>query len=194
MTAIWCGDPTLIAQNFGFLKKCNFDISVVHLGFGAILGDPKFGSIHVGSPHHMVVTGYTWLIVVINYNNEVCSCSNNTVSKAFWQKKVLPEQRISRCGVIYSWIFDHTWHVLVQVHVHTRTCQLCKRGWSILENTRFNFAWNSKVKHLKETFQRDHLFMQINVPYQTSDIFTGHNFVSISFPKNIQLEKNIYEI
>ena len=26
----------------------NFDIYVVHLGFGAILGDPKFGAIHVG--------------------------------------------------------------------------------------------------------------------------------------------------
>ena len=26
----------------------NFDISVVHLVFGAILGDPKFGAIHVG--------------------------------------------------------------------------------------------------------------------------------------------------
>ena len=101
MTAIWCGDPTWIAPNFGFLKMCNFYISVVHLGFGAILGDPKFGSIHVGSPHHVAVTGYTWLIVVINCNNEVCSCSNNTVSKAFWQKKVLPEQRISCCGVIY---------------------------------------------------------------------------------------------
>ena len=26
----------------------NFDICVVHLGFEAILGDPKFGAIHVG--------------------------------------------------------------------------------------------------------------------------------------------------
>ena len=26
----------------------NFDICVVHLGFGEILGDPKFGAIHVG--------------------------------------------------------------------------------------------------------------------------------------------------
>ena len=59
VTAIWCGDPTWIAPNFEFLKMCNFDIYVVHLGFGAILGDPKFGSFHVGSPHHMAVTGYT---------------------------------------------------------------------------------------------------------------------------------------
>ena len=34
--------------------------------------------------------------------NEFCSPSNNTVSKAFWQKKVLPEQRISYCEGIYS--------------------------------------------------------------------------------------------
>ena len=59
MTAIWCGDPTWMAQNFEFLKMSNFDIYVVHLAFGAILGDPKFGSFHVGSPHHMAVTGYT---------------------------------------------------------------------------------------------------------------------------------------
>ena len=37
----------------------NFDICVVDLGFGAILGDPKFGSFHVGSPHHVAVNGYT---------------------------------------------------------------------------------------------------------------------------------------
>ena len=101
MTAIWCGDPTWIAQNFGFLKMSNFDICVVHLGFGAILGDPKFEPFHVGSPHHVAVTGYTWLIVVINSNNELCSRSNNTVSKAFWQKKVLQEQKISCCEGIY---------------------------------------------------------------------------------------------
>ena len=87
-----------LPPNFGLLKMCNFDISVVYLGFGAIWVNPCF---HVGWPHHMAVTGYTWLIVVINCNNEVCSCSNNTVWKAFWQKKVLPEQRISCCGVIY---------------------------------------------------------------------------------------------
>ena len=86
MTAIWCGDPTWIAPNFELLKMCNFNIYVVHLGFGAILGDPKFGSFHVESPHLMAVTGYTWLIVVINSNNELCSRSNNTVSKAFWWK------------------------------------------------------------------------------------------------------------
>ena len=38
---------------------CNFDIYVGHLGFGAILGDPKFGAIYVGSPHHIAVTAYT---------------------------------------------------------------------------------------------------------------------------------------
>ena len=43
-------DPRWLAQNFGFLKMFNFDIYVVHLSFTAILGNPKFGSFHVG--HH----------------------------------------------------------------------------------------------------------------------------------------------
>ena len=138
MTAIWCGDPTWIAQNFGFLKMSNFDICVVHLGFGAILGDPKFGPFHVGSPHHMAVTGYTWLTLVINCNNEVCSPSNNTVSKAFWRKKVLSEQKISYCEGIYKewilkWAVIHRkkrclhkhWHLYVSIWIkfpysHTR--------------------------------------------------------------------------
>ena len=128
MTATWCSDRTWIAPNFGFLKMCNFDISVVHLGFGAILGDPKFGSIHVGSPHHMAVTGYTWLIVVINCNNEVCSCSNNTVSKAFWQKKVLPEQRISCCGVIYNeesfQLINTKWAISCTSRTKQQKCQV----------------------------------------------------------------------
>ena len=45
-----CGDPTWMAQNFGFLEMSNFDIYVVHSAFGAILGDPKFG----------------WLTLVVN--------------------------------------------------------------------------------------------------------------------------------
>ena len=100
-----CGVVTQhgMTQNLGFLKVSNFDIYVVHLAFGAILGDSKFGSFHVGSPHLMAVTGHSWLTLVGNSNNEVCSPSNNTVSKAFWQKKVLPEQRISYCEGIYIW-------------------------------------------------------------------------------------------
>ena len=96
-----CGDQRWKDQNFGFLEMSNFDIYVVESAFGAILGDPKFGSFHVGSPHLMAVTGHSWLTLVGNSNNEVCSPANNTVSKAFWQKKVLPEQRISYCEGIY---------------------------------------------------------------------------------------------
>ena len=99
-----CGDPTWMAQNFGFLEMSNFDIYAVESAFGAILGDPKFGSFHVGSPHLMAVTGHSWLTLVGNSNNEVCSPSNNTVSKAFWQKKVLPQQRISYCEGIYLYL------------------------------------------------------------------------------------------
>ena len=62
----------------------NFDIYVVPLAFGAILADPKFGSFHVGSTHHLAVTGYNELTLVVNCMNELCSSSNNTVSKAFW--------------------------------------------------------------------------------------------------------------
>ena len=103
-----CGVVTQhgMTQNLGFLKVSSFDIYVVHLAFGAILGDSKFGSFHVGSPHLMAVTGHSWLTLVGNSNNEVCSPSNNTVSKAFWQKKVLPEQRISYCEGIYMLIYQ----------------------------------------------------------------------------------------
>ena len=59
MTAIRCGDPTWMAQNFGFLEMSNFNIYVVESAFGAILGDPKFGPFHVGSPHLMAVTGHS---------------------------------------------------------------------------------------------------------------------------------------
>ena len=104
-----CGVVTQdgMTQNLGFLKMSNFDIYVVLLAFGAILW-PKFGSFHVGSPHHLAVTGYNELTLVVNCMNELCSSSNNTVSKAFWRKKVLPEQRISYCAGIYSvLIFTH---------------------------------------------------------------------------------------
>ena len=96
----------------------NFDTCVVHSGIGAILGDPKSGAIHVGSQHYIALTAYTWITLVINCNNEVCSHTNNTVSKAFLQKKVLPKQRISSCGVIY---------MLVSV-LDART-QLGLNGW-----------------------------------------------------------------
>ena len=59
VTAMRCGDPTWMAQNFGFLKMSNFDIYVVHSAFEAILGDPKSGSFHVGLPHLMAVIGHS---------------------------------------------------------------------------------------------------------------------------------------
>ena len=56
-----CGVVTQhgMTQNLVFLKMSNFDIYVLLSGFGAILGDRKFGSFHVGSRHHVAVTGYT---------------------------------------------------------------------------------------------------------------------------------------
>ena len=45
-----------------------------------IFRNPKFWAIHLGSPHSIALACYPWLILVINCDNEVCSCSNNTVS------------------------------------------------------------------------------------------------------------------
>ena len=59
VTAMRCGDPRWKDPNFEFLEMFNFNIYVVESAFGAILGDPKFGSFHVGSPHLMAVTGHS---------------------------------------------------------------------------------------------------------------------------------------
>ena len=59
VTAMRCADPRWKDPNFVFLEMSNFDIYVVESAFGAILGDPKFGSFHVGSPHLMAVTGHS---------------------------------------------------------------------------------------------------------------------------------------
>ena len=49
-----CGVVTQhgMTQNLRFLKMSNFNIYVVHLAFGAILGDSKFGSCHSMLGHH----------------------------------------------------------------------------------------------------------------------------------------------
>ena len=88
-----CCNLICIAPNFGSPEMCNFDLYVVDLGFTAILGDPKFGAVHMRVQHCIALTAYTWLILVINCNNEVCSHSNNAVSREFWRKKVLSLQR-----------------------------------------------------------------------------------------------------
>ena len=59
-----------------------------------IFRNPKFWAIHVGSPHHMAVTGCNELILVNNCKTEFRSFSYNYNSKALWQKKVFPEQMI----------------------------------------------------------------------------------------------------
>ena len=55
----------------------------------------KFWSFHLGSPHLVAVTGCNGLILANNFKTEVRSSSTNNISKACWQKKVLPEQVIS---------------------------------------------------------------------------------------------------
>ena len=81
---------------------CKFYMCALDLGFTGILGDPKFGAIHMRVQHCIALTAYTWLTLVINCNNEVCSHSNNTVSREFFQKKVRSLQKISYCVGIYT--------------------------------------------------------------------------------------------
>ena len=49
--------------------------------------------------------------MVINCNNEVCSPSNNNVSRAFWKKKGRSLQKDVTLRVIYSYLF----HVLSSI-------------------------------------------------------------------------------
>ena len=94
MTAIWCGDPTCIAPKFGSPKIAPMAKCTTHMSKLDISRDPKFWAIHVGSQHHIAVTGYNILILVNNCKTEFHSFSYNYNSKAFWQKKVFPKQRI----------------------------------------------------------------------------------------------------
>ena len=102
VTAMRCGDPRWKDHKmFEFLEMFRFRHICGGISFWSNFGRPKIWVFPCGSPHLMAVTGHSWLTLVGNSNNEVCSPSNNTVSKAFWQKKVLPEQRISYCEGIY---------------------------------------------------------------------------------------------
>ena len=85
-----------ISKNVQFRHMCGAFRFWSNFGWPKIWGNPCW------SPSCIALACYSWLILVINCNNEVCSYSNNTVLKAFWQKKVLPKQRISCCGVIYN--------------------------------------------------------------------------------------------
>ena len=86
--------PKMGSPKFWIFKNVQFRHICGAFEFWSNFGWPKIWVIPCWSPHLIVRDCYPWLIMVIN--------SNNTVSKAFWQKKVLPEQRISCCGVIYN--------------------------------------------------------------------------------------------
>ena len=79
-----CHNPKCNVPNFVILEMCDFDIYVTNFAFREFFEDPKFGTLHLGLWHFFALTHYTWLILVINCNNEVCAPLNNTVSKAFW--------------------------------------------------------------------------------------------------------------
>ena len=111
-----------IALDFGSLKMSNFDIYVKLSAFTAFLGDPKFRISHFGLLHCIALADYTWLIMVINCNNEVCSPSNNNVSRAFSKKKVLPRQ----------WYFPLRVISKTRMHssrMHTICNSGCLSGW-----------------------------------------------------------------
>ena len=57
-----------------------------------ISGDPQFGAIHVGSPHHIALPDYNPLILVNNCKTEFCSFSYNYNSRASCKKKVMSPQ------------------------------------------------------------------------------------------------------
>ena len=49
--------------------------------------DRKFGTLHLGLLPCIAVTDYSWLIMVNNCNNEVCSPSNNNVLEGILEKE-----------------------------------------------------------------------------------------------------------
>ena len=110
MRAIQVINPKCNVPNFGSLEMSNFDIYVMHFVVTGFFGDPKFGTLHSGLLPCIAVTDYTWLILVIDCNNEVCSHSNNAVSRAFWKKKGRSLQTDVTLRVIY--IFGNWFHLL----------------------------------------------------------------------------------
>ena len=69
--------------------------------------------------------------MVISSNNELCSCSNNTVSKTFWQKKLLPEQRVSYCEGIY-YKNNYRSEGICIANARTKVIILCKSRWDLV--------------------------------------------------------------
>ena len=107
--AIQCDNPTCIAPNCGSLKMFNFNSYVMIIGFSGILGDSKFGAFHVELSHCIALASYSWQTLVINSNNEVCSHSNNNVSKVFWNYQLLLGREILNQKVTK---FSHSFHLL----------------------------------------------------------------------------------
>ena len=97
---VW--SPKMDCLKFWISKNVQFWHMCGAFRFWRNFGWPKIWRNPCWSPQCIALACYPWLILVINCDNEVCSHSNNTVSKAFWQNKVLPKQRISCCGVIYN--------------------------------------------------------------------------------------------
>ena len=94
-----------------------------------LLGIPNFGSFHVGSKHHMAVTGYNELILVNNFKTEFRSSSSNNISKACWQKKVLPEQVIFKTFSKFSYPNTGT-----KVRLNSLLYLLISDSWRFVNN------------------------------------------------------------
>ena len=142
-----CFGRTFFCQNaecpkFWISKNVQFRHMCCAFRFWSNFGWPKIWGNPCWSPHSIALACYPWLILVINCDNEVCSSSNNTVSKAFWQKKILPEQKISCCRVIYLSIktqmnagkdISHAWWFYVWWFLWWNSDQYCvsdcNTGW-----------------------------------------------------------------
>ena len=96
MRAIQCGNPNCNVPNYGSLKMSNIDMCVMHFVVTGFFGDPKFGTLHLGLLPCIAVTDYSWLIVVINCNNEVCSHSNNMSRGHSGKRKFFSDNDTSR--------------------------------------------------------------------------------------------------
>ena len=94
-----------------------------------LLGIPNFRSFHVGSKHHMAVTGYNELILVNNLKTEFRSSSSNNISRACWQKKVLPQQVIFKTFSKFSYRNTGT-----KVRLNSLLYLLISDSWHFINN------------------------------------------------------------
>ena len=86
MKTIQGSNPKCNVPKYGSLEMSNFyicDAFCCHM----IFGDPKFGRLHLGLPPCIALIHYTWLILVINCNNEVYPTCSTMLSRGHSGKR-----------------------------------------------------------------------------------------------------------